>query len=175
MQEISVSIDANIAEMERLFTDFGDMVRRRFKAGTGRYVYLMYLDNMVDREMVEWRIMRPLVKPSRGLDVSASLLDFITNGGLNTADFSEASGMKEMADAVLGGNTVLFIDGCRTGLIVSTKGWPSRGVQSAETEVVVQGSKDAFTESFRVNTVLVRRRINDTRLKLKQMNIGERS
>ena len=45
----------------------------------------------------------------------------------------------------------------------------------AETEVSVRGSKESFTESFRTNTVLIRRRIRDTRLKSKQMTIGVRS
>lgn len=39
----------------------------------------------------------------------------------------------------------------------------------------VRGSKESFTESFRVNTVLIRRRIRDTRLKSRQMTIGVRS
>ena len=39
----------------------------------------------------------------------------------------------------------------------------------------VRGSKESFTESFRVNTVLIRRRIRDTRLKSKQMTVGVRS
>lgn len=52
---------------------------------------------------------------------------------------------------------------------------PGRGVTEAETEVSVRGSKESFTESFRTNTVLIRRRIRDTRLKSKQMTIGVRS
>ncbi len=75
----------------------------------------------------------------------------------------------------MAGNTLLLIDGFDKAIILSTKGFPRRSVSAADTEVVVQGSKEAFTETFRVNTVLIRRRIRDTNLKLKQMRIGKRS
>ena len=48
-------------------------------------------------------------------------------------------------------------------------------MNQAETEVVVQGPKDAFTELMSVNVVLTRRRIRDTRLKVKRKKVGRRS
>ncbi|MBR1735704.1 MAG: spore germination protein, partial [Firmicutes bacterium] len=53
--------------------------------------------------------------------------------------------------------------------------YASRGVTEADTEIAVQGSKEAFSESLRTNTVLLRRRIRDTNLKLKHFKIGKRS
>ncbi|MCL2171786.1 MAG: spore germination protein, partial [Defluviitaleaceae bacterium] len=52
--------------------------------------------------------------------------------------------------------------------------FPNRGVPTADTEVVVMGSNEAFTEVFRFNTALVRRRIRDTRLKVQQVRVGRR-
>ncbi len=60
-------------------------------------------------------------------------------------------------------------------LQASTKGFPSRGVSEAKTEVVVQGPKDAFTEIGATNIVLIRRRIRDTKLKVKRTKVGKRS
>ena len=81
----------------------------------------------------------------------------------------------DVALPVLKGNTAILIDGMAKAMIVSSKNLPGRGVSEAETEVSVRGSKESFTESFRVNTVLIRRRIRDTRLKSRQMTIGVRS
>lgn len=39
----------------------------------------------------------------------------------------------------------------------------------------MRGPKDSFTESMRANTVLIRRRIRDTRLKTLQTKVGVRS
>ncbi|MCL2851899.1 MAG: spore germination protein [Defluviitaleaceae bacterium] len=179
MQTISTNIEANIAVLEKLFTDCGDVVKRKFSVGsrTSNVLYMIYLDNLVDRDTIERRIIEPIVRSGwRGEDAgNLNMLEYLSNGGITTVDFSQTQDFAEMVDAVLSGDTALFVDGYSGGLVVSTKGWPNRGVQSAETEVVVQGSKEAFSETFRINTVLIRRRIRDTRLKLKQMYIGERS
>jgi spore germination protein len=76
---------------------------------------------------------------------------------------------------VLSGDTALYVDGYPMALLIATRGYPNRGVQSAETEVAVQGSKEAFNEVIRFNTTLIRRRIRDTRLKVKPLVAGRRS
>ena len=69
--------------------------------------------------------------------------------------------MEMLIDEVLKGNTAILTDGMAKAMIVSSKNPPGRGVSEAETEVSVRGSKESFTESFRVNAVLIRRRIGD--------------
>ena len=69
-----------------------------------------------------------------------------------------------------------FISGWRSkGYLISSKSFPTRGVQNADQEVAIVGPKDSFTESLRMNTALIRRRIRDTRLKVIQKQIGTRS
>ncbi|MDE6181705.1 MAG: spore germination protein [Eubacteriales bacterium] len=108
-------------------------------------------------------------------NIKGNLFTGIQEGSMPTADLFEETDFEKAIDEVLVGNTVIFVDGFEKCIILSTKGFPKRGVSNADTEVVVQGSKEAFTETFRVNSVLIRRRIRDTNLKLKQMRIGRRS
>lgn len=98
----------------------------------------------------------------------------IFNKYLATADVKEISRLDDLMDEVLKGNTGILAAGMSKAIVVSSKALPGRGVTEAETEVSVRGSKESFTESFRTNTVLIRRRIRDTRLKSKQMTIGVR-
>ena len=77
--------------------------------------------------------------------------------------------------AVLSGNTILFLGGEARAILFSSKLFPTRGVQNADQEVAIVGPKDSFTESLRMNTALIRRRIRDTRLKVIQKQIGTRS
>jgi len=69
----------------------------------------------------------------------------------------------------------VFIDGCDKCIVVAARGFPNRGIQSAETEVVVQGPREAFSEVMRFNTALIRRRIRDNHLVVKQSKLGRRS
>ncbi len=176
------SIDENILLYEEAFRDCGDIVKRKFPVGEKKdlTVYISYIDMLVDRKLVEMQIINHLlIKLSNSFpkydSLKEGILTALKDSGISTADVAEAEKLEDVTLAVLSGDTVLFVDGCSRALIVSTKGWPNRGVSTAETEVVVQGSKEAFTEVFRFNTVLIRRRIRDTKLKVRQMKVGRRS
>jgi len=176
---ISPSLDHNILTFENAFTNCGDLVKRKIPLGANNEtsIYIAYLDMMVDRVMVEGSIVNRIMLLFRKSSLSPSdlkenIFDYLKNKGITTADLQESYDHQEVNTAVLSGDTVLFIDGVAKAILISTKGFPNRGVQAAETEVVIQGSKEAFTEGFRFNTALIRRRIRDTNLKIKQMKIG---
>ena len=67
--------------------------------------------------------------------------------------------MDEALAAMLAGNAVFFIDGFDRALKISSKGYPAMGVSKAESEKAMRGSREAFSESVKVNTALVRKRI----------------
>ena len=48
-------------------------------------------------------------------------------------------------------------------------------MSAPETEAVVRGPRDGFVETIRFNTVLIRRRIRDTKLKVEMTTVGTRS
>ncbi|MDR1663457.1 MAG: spore germination protein [Clostridiales bacterium] len=171
MKTIPYPLDDNIRTLQARFTDCGDFVGRKFPV-SGFYVYMAYIDLLIDRELIDQTLMEQLFNlkiPSRPRD----LFSFLRDHGLPTVDLTESDDFEETVKAILAGDTVLYMDGCDKAVVISTKGYPNRGVPTAETEVVVQGPKEAFSEAFRVNTALVRRRIKDTRLKIKQSVIGE--
>lgn len=180
--KISKNIDENIKYLEYIFKDSGDVVKRKFPIGVNRntWLYITYVDVMTDRKVIDDSIMNSLIHrirevPPNENELKINIYDALKDGGITTADFKENDDIDKSIDEILAGNTLLLVDGFDTAFIISTKGFPKRGVQQADTEVVVQGSKEAFSEAFRINTVLVRRRIRDPKLKAKQMTIGRRS
>lgn len=178
---IQKNIDKNIAYLNERFKDFGDIVKRKFPLGENREitVYISYIDVMTDKAFIDELIDILMIDirqvAPKGNELKENVFDALKNGGIATADFFEETDFEKTIDEILAGNTLMLIDGFDKAIILSTKGFPRRSVSTADTEVVVQGSKEAFTETFRVNTVLIRRRIRDTNLKLKQMRIGKRS
>ncbi|MBR1443750.1 MAG: spore germination protein, partial [Firmicutes bacterium] len=180
--KISPELSENINYLDDLFKDCGDVVSRRFPIGTSSHLdlYIIYIDDMVNRDVIDFSVMQTLlieirkVPPTLPYDLT-SVKDIIKNGGITTADISEENDLDKAVTEVLSGNTLLLIDGCSTAIILSTRGYASRGVTEADTEIAVQGSKESFSESLRTNTVLLRRRIRDTNLKLKHLKIGRRS
>jgi len=140
----------------------------------------MYFDGMIDRQIVEASVLPKLMASAQKMPESffhapLDLLATLKEGGMTTADLREESDMDAIAKAVMAGDTVLMTDGAANAVLVATKGFPNRGVPETNTEVVVQGSNEAFSEVMRINTALVRRRIKDVKLKVKQMQVGRRT
>ncbi|MCL2236404.1 MAG: spore germination protein, partial [Defluviitaleaceae bacterium] len=180
--KISTSLDENIQYLEDLFKDSGDLVKRKFPIGSNlrRWAYVIYLDGMTDRAVLEQtilpRIMAGSLKtPESFFSKPISLLETLKDGGMTTADLREERDMDNIVHMVLSGDTALLVDGDDAGILIATRGWPNRGVPETSTEVVVQGSNEAFTEVMRFNTALLRRRVKDTNFKIKQSFVGRRS
>ena len=171
--EISNQLEENINRLEDILIDCADVVRRRLSIA-GVDAYLMYVDSMIDRELIEGDFLKDLMYGLKKIP-EQDRMEFIQTKALTTADSKLLTLFDETIVEALSGNTVMFLDGSEKALMISSKKFPMRGVQTAESESVVRGPKDSFTESMRWNTVLIRRRIRDPRLKSIQKRIGERS
>jgi spore germination protein len=176
------SIDKNIQILKEAFKDCTDIVYREFKIGEQQELRaaLIYVDGMADRMLLNNFVLNNLMIKTRiaedqGLRSREQLINQIKEKVLAVTEMKEIETIDEGIVNILSGDTVLLLDQYEKIVIVASKGWPARGVSDPVTEVVVRGPRDGFTETFRVNTSLIRRRIRDTRLKIKTQKVGERS
>ncbi|MDR2182602.1 MAG: spore germination protein [Clostridiales bacterium] len=175
-------LEKNIQYFEELFVECGDWVKRKIPvvSNLSRYVYVMYIDGMVDRSVLELsilpRLMASALKPPEDFfHAPIDLLTTLKEGGMMTADLREETDPDKIISAVMSGDTAILVDGTATAILVATRGFPNRGVPETNTEVVVQGSNEAFSEVMRFSTALLRRRVKDPRMKVKQMQVGRRT
>ena len=182
MMNVYRDLDKNIAHFDAIFADCGDMVGRKVPIGSSmdRWAYVAYFDGMTDRQILDLnilpRLMASAVKAPENLFYKPmELMESLKEGGMTTADLKEERDLEKIVQEVLGGNTVVFVSGAESAVVVATKGFPNRGVPTTNTEVVVQGSNEAFSEVFRINTALLRRRVKDPKFKVKQIQLGRRT
>ncbi len=109
------------------------------------------------------------------LIVKQDLLKDITTRSLPNAEVSESDTMEDTIDAILSGDTALLIDGCDSTIIISSRGWPTRGIEESSSETAYRGPRDGFNETLKFNISLIRRRIKDPKLKVKMHKVGVRS
>ena len=88
------------------------------------------------------------------------------------AQIAFSNSPKEMLDNLLCGPCLLILDGYEQGLIIDTRQYPSRGVEEPDTERVIQGAKDGFTETLLTNCNLIRRRLRYPGLTFSLSKIG---
>ncbi len=170
---ISMRLEENIQYLDGVLENCGDVVRHMLMIANVP-VYVIYMDSMIDRELIEGDFLRNLMYGIQQLPIEHRI-EYMQTRAITTADSKTVLCMDDALVEALSGNTVIFVDGCEKALVISSKKFPVRGVQAAQSEVAVRGPKDSFTESMRMNTVLIRRRIKDTHLKSIQKRLGVRS
>ncbi|MBY6952598.1 spore germination protein [Clostridium botulinum] len=188
--EISKSIDENIKYIKELLEGNSDMVFREFLIGDKK-AFIMYIDGMADKDLLNDYVLESLMLESEKLGNISDIKNRISNKRyesndkcnvndiknkiLTVTDVSEKDKLSKAIDLVLSGDTLLLIEGMDKAYVIATRLWPVRGVGEPESETTIKGSRDGFTETIRFNTALVRRRIKDTRLKIKSKTLGVRS
>ena len=141
---------------------------------------IVYVDGLINKESVSDFVLESLMEGARGLEptpkgIKDNLIELITKGNISITEIEEVSTIEETIDAILSGETALFIDKYDKAIILSSRGWPTRSINESQSETVVRGPRDAFTETLKVNITLIRRRIKDPNLKVKMVKIGRRS
>ena len=105
----------------------------------------------------------------------AQIQEFVEYNSLGIADVKKLTDMEQVFTGVLSGDAVFFMDGFDQAMKISSAGYPSMGVTEVEMEKVLRGSKEGFSDSVKTNSALIRKRLRDTRLKVVEFYIGERS
>lgn len=141
---------------------------------------IIYINNMIDIKEIDEYILAPLMQtvklPELGkTPTNSSKTTILMNSGIFIKQVEESTDWAKICDAVMFGNTVLFVDKCDIALILSTRDFETRSIEEPLTESEVRGPRDGFVESIKINTSLIRRRIKDYGLTFEKMKIGDRT
>jgi spore germination protein len=177
--DISKNIDTNISKIKSIFENCGDLVEKKFilqreNVETQHAIYVVYIDGLCDHDMIESTIIKPITWEWRD-NKGEALWEHIVDYESQTADFKQDNDFDNVVNSVLKGDTAVFVSGSDKALVVSSKSLPVRGIDESATEGGMRGPRDSFNENIRTSTALIRRRIKDPRLKLKQDVVGLRS
>lgn len=149
-----------------------DLIPREMKFG-GKDFILYFVNGFANSEIMT-DILIPLSELKREElvpNVIKNLLEtYITHIQVETLKT-----INESSDKILSGQLVMFIDLEEEALVIDIRKYPGRMPEEPDTERVVRGSRDGFTETLLYNTALTRRRIRDERLRMEIQQVGERS
>ncbi|MFD1171654.1 spore germination protein [Oceanobacillus picturae] len=172
--EIASNIKENKAYMEkRLGMDVSFDLGFREVIILKRKVHVYYLTGLCDSLIIQ-DLLKELVNLNDHESNSKKLPEIIENRLLHQ-QVESVKTMDESVDQVLSGLIVVFIDGERFAYVVDVRHYPGRTPEEPDTERVIRGSRDGYTENIIENTALTRRRLRDARLRHEMLKVGERS
>lgn len=161
--------DGNI---RAIFDGAADFIARELHCG-GRTLYAYAIDGMVSGGDMSDYIIKPITEHLAGGSMedlySAALHGAVYNGVADACGDLEAAALK----LVNGFCVVLFPDAGAIGFEIKTG--EKRSPSPPQVENTVKGPKDAFVETNRSNTGLVRRHLRTPELRIYETRVGRRS
>lgn len=178
----SNSLKVNLDYIKNKLKDCDDVIYRDIWVGENQQYNLaiVFIDGLVDKDLINDHVLHSLLLDSRQAapsieKIKGNLYEVIKKGTITGGDIKQITDLDKCILSILSGDTALLFEGSPEIVIISSKGWQMRSISSPEAETVIRGPREGFTETIRVNTALVRRRIRDPNLKIKQIQIGERT
>jgi len=158
-------------EIRAVFAGASDFEARKLRCGEGT-LYGYFIDGLVSGSFVSEYIYRPI---SQDLPQNISqAYNRALEGAVYNAVARPCKDLTDVASKLVNGFCVVLFPGmgaiafeARTGV--------SRGPQPPDVENTVKGPKDAFVETIRINTSLIRRHLRTPALRLGATVVGKRS
>lgn len=172
------SLDENISIVKKVLDEPSDLVIREFVVGQKDHkCAIVYIDGLVDKDLIQNSILENLYNLADSQEVpeeALKLLDEIFNDIISVSNIVKSQKLDDVLIGILSGKTVLYVDGINTVLIADTMGGESRSIEQPVTETVVRGPRDGFVETLGTNLSLIRRYIQDPKLRFKSHRVGRR-
>lgn len=173
----TVSAD-NANVIRQLLGSPSDLSVRSVTIGAGKLpCVLLCIDGLINRQLINEQVLKPLIQ--RFVDAEtpqpAGLPTLIVHEILSVTEVELVHAMDDVVNGILSGHAALFVDGSAQVVLIDSKGWDSRAIEEPQTESIIRGSREGFTENLRTNTSMIRRLLRDNRLRFDSIKIGRRS
>ena len=157
--------------MERYFSDCADLEIRELRPGGGPVrLHAVWLDGLTDADRLARDVLGPLGELR--CRTAEDCLRRAARGGVSSGVLRERRSAAQAQEDVAAGCVAVILDDLGTALTFELRSGAVRSVEAPSVEKSVMGARDAFVETLRMNTALVRRRLPGGALKLRQIPVG---
>lgn len=172
--EIQKCLKENIINIKNTFHDSSDLIVRNIKAGfKGSFeISVVYLDGIIDLDLIQEYVVKPLLEPFKTVGFKESLIDQIIERIIESADVKTTTQFKESTDAIVQGSTVLLINGYRKGIIIPSPKWAERSIEVSIGERTARGPQIGLTEKMKTNINLIRSSLKTPDLCVETVEFG---
>ncbi len=172
--KIPMVIEEAKKRLEDAFSDCNDFIIREITWGgePQTRILIVFIEGLVDKVILNRDIILPIISVSTEEKYT---LDTLKGKVINNCEIAEVKKFSEAVDSILFGNAVLYINGEGTAINTNINAQEGREIGEPDTEAVIRGPREGFVENIKVNTVLIRKKIRDTELKVENMRIGSRT
>lgn len=177
-KQIYPELDQNLKYLQDEFKGCSDIIFREFMIGKETKGLIVFVDGLSDKSFIQEHVLKSLNLEARQTEpklAKEKIPEFIKYHALTMAEVKVIENMDDCVSGFLSGDAALLIDGWTKGYLLGAKGWALRGISEPDSESVVRGPREGFTETVRINTSMVRRRLRSSDLKIEGRKIGKKT
>ena len=139
-----------------------------------RRITVCWIDGLVSGTAVTEEILRPLTQVSRAGEQEGSLaaIEQILRGSVYRYAVKARSKLQDVIEDLTHGSCALLFEESGAALCFEVRSDKTRAIGEPTLEKSLKGAKDAFVETLRINTALVRQRLCTPQLKLVEHSCG---
>ena len=171
-KEPAYSGELSYENITKIFQGAGDFISRKIQCGE-HYLYIYAIDGLVSGGDMSDFVLKPIAQQLQGNSMQA-LFDSAASGSVYNAVAAVCTDLDDVALKLVNGFCVVLFPGAGA-VAYEVKTGDKRGPSAPEVENTVKGPKDAFVETVRSNTSLVRRHLRSPELRLYETKVGRRS
>lgn len=158
-------------QIQDMFGDTADFERRTLRTGGG-VLYAYFIDGLVSGSQVSDYIYKPVIQELP--ENVAEAYHVALSGGIYNSTARVCENLQDVGEKLVNGFCVVLFPEVGA-LAFEVKTGVSRGPDAPDVENTVKGPKDAFVETIRINTSLIRRHLRTPALRIREQTVGRRS
>ncbi|MEM1483263.1 spore germination protein [Oscillospiraceae bacterium PP1C4] len=172
---LSTSLETNVSFLKKIFQDDDTVIIRHIQNNYDKSLKYCaaYCDGLINSLIINENIIKPLMLSE--IKAGNDLMETVINQVVLINDAQKVTSFKSIIEAITYGDTILFLDGSPEALILSTKGFVTRSTAEPDSEKILSGPREGFTESLIINLSLIHRRLRTNELKMKFKSFGRRT
>ncbi len=155
-----------------VFAGAGDFIPRQLQCGPYT-LYAYAIDGLVSGGDISHYVLKPITEHLRA-DTMLALYEKALHGSIYNSVADSCKDLETVAKKLVNGFCVVLFPGAGA-IAYEVKTSDKRGPSAPEVENTVKGPKDAFVETVRSNTSLIRRHLRSPDLRLYETQVGRRS
>lgn len=140
---------------------------------------IVYYTGLIDQQFLNKTIIDGLGENFKSLDhelkTPEQIFEYFRRSMLLSISIDDAEDYGKLYNLLASGDLVLFLDNWPKCIIIGARMYQERPVEKPTTQITVKGSNDAFNENLLTNISLIRKRIKNPNLIVKNLIIGNDS
>ncbi len=168
-----------VSAIETIFQGADDFVHRTvlIDGDPKGKVDLFFIDGLVSGNNISESVIRPLAQGIMldGGETPYQKIEKLKQGGVYNAVVQLRETLDDVASDLVNGFCVVLFEKQKIALSFETRTQDGRSISEPSVENVLKGAKDAFVETLRTNTSLVRRHIRTPDMRIQERVVGRQT